>query len=302
MPAIFLQHVLMRFVFPWKIVTSQADRTLMKMSITDAANRSAPVEKTPALLIVEDDPDVGSYIGEVLSDDYQVAYAANGAEALIFLENHPVDLIISDIGMPHIDGLELLRRIREERQELVPVLFLTAHKEQTEVIQALLLGVDAYVTKPFESDELRARVHGLLMNDRLRKAAYAVYSTGDNDALAAAEPEDLDLSDVSFRVRWLKELEAVVEKEIGNPGIKVPDLAYKMALCERTFRKRIRLFTGFSPIEYLMEARMIKALRLLENKVYATVAEVVYAVGLNHAGYFSIQFRKRFGKYPSEYM
>lgn len=253
------------------------------------------------LLIVEDDPDVREYVGEVLSEYYQVTYAVDGIEALAFLAHHPVDLIVSDIGMPNMDGLELLRLLRHERGELIPVLFLTAHKEKTEVIQALLLGVDAYVTKPFESDELLARVYGLLMNNRRRKTAYAGYSSYDDGDTGTA-PEDSASSDLSFRMRWLKELEALVEKEISNPDVKVPDLAYKMAVSERTFRSRIRIYTGLSPSEFLMEARLNKALYLLENQIYPTVAEVVYAVGLSHSGHFSKLFRERFGKSPSEYL
>ncbi len=241
------------------------------------------------------------YLGELLSEQYQVAFASNGRQALHLLETKETDLIVSDIGMPEMDGFEFLRQLREDRQQFIPVLFLTGHTDKSEVIQALLSGVDAYVTKPFESDELIARVKGLLDNDRRRKTAYAGRPGKDEEGMLS-HPAEAENKEVSYRVRWLKELEGVVHSEIGNSYIKIPDLAYKMAVSERTLRNRIKNYTGLSPNEYLMEARMNQALYLLENKVYATVSEVAYAVGIDHISYFTKQFKERFSKTPSQYL
>ncbi|HAD13291.1 MAG TPA: hypothetical protein DCF33_12740, partial [Saprospirales bacterium] len=174
-----------------------------------------------------------------------------------------IDLVISDIGMPVMDGFELLRRVRQDRQNLIPFLFLTAHTDKHEVVQALLLGVDAYVTKPFESDEFEARVQGLLANNARRRVAYAqmIRETGVVDG--EDQEQVLAERDSSFRSRWLKELQLIVNQELVNPHIRVPDLAFLMAVSERTFRKRIREYTGFSPHEYMMEVFMNRALQLL---------------------------------------
>jgi DNA-binding response OmpR family regulator len=248
--------------------------------------------------VVGDDEDMREYLGSFLEELYQVFYASNGQEALSVLEQHSVDLIVSDIGMPIMDGFALLRCLRVERENFSPFLFLTAHIEKAEVMQALLLGVDAYITKPFESDELLARINGLLINNRRRKEAYL--QTAQTHPESNQDP--LVEGNASYRSKWLKELEGIANEEIGNPNIRIPDLAFKMAVSERTFRNRIKEYSGFSPHEYMMEVRMTKALHLLAKGTYLTVAEVANAVGLEYSSYFTKNFKERYGKAPSEYL
>jgi len=250
------------------------------------------------ILIVEDNLDMRDYIGSLLEEEYQVIYAANGQEALSILENGAVDLIISDIGMPIMDGFELLRVLRQEKENFTPFLFLTAQAIKTTIQQAFLMGVDGYITKPFESDEFLTRTNGILNNNRRRREAFEQKA---QPSLEAGQIPSLEES-VSFRSKWLKELENIVNAEISNPNIRVPDLAYQMTVSERTFRNRIREYTGFSPHEYMMEARMNRALQLLVTGTYLTIAEVAHAVGLEYSSYFSKNFKERFGKSPSEYL
>ncbi len=260
-------------------------------------------KRSEYILVVEDYEDMSNYLGLILSEaSYQVAYAQNGKEALELMDKAVFDLIISDVGMPEMDGYELLRAVREEKQLYIPFLFLTAHQSKPEILKALLLGVDAYVTKPFDSEELLARVRGLLFNNQRRKVFYA-QNKQENAANITAETYTgpLEMSN-SFRSRWLKELETILEKEISNSSIKIPELAFKMAVSERTFRNRIKEYTGLTPNEYIMDARMNRALYLLENQVYLTVAEVAYAVGIDHSSYFTRQFKERFGTNPSRYL
>lgn len=254
------------------------------------------------ILVVEDDEDIQEYLSSLLDGRHTILHAGNGEEALQVIDREEIDLVISDIGMPVMDGFELLRRVRQDRQNLIPFLFLTAHTDKHEVVQALLLGVDAYVTKPFESDELEARVQGLLANNARRKAAYAQMVQESGVEEVEDQEQVLAESDSSYRSRWLKELQLIVNQELVNPHIRVPDLAFLMAVSERTFRKRIREYTGFSPHEYMMEVRMNRALQLLEGRVYLTVSEVAHAVGLEYSSYFTKQFKERFGKAPSEYL
>lgn len=251
------------------------------------------------ILVVEDNEDMREYLGSLLADSHKVLYASNGQEALEVLGKHTVDLVVSDIGMPIMDGFDLLKHLRQALDNLVPFLFLTAHTERAELMQALLLGVDAYLTKPFESEEFLARVNGLLINHQKRKE---VYSQAIHPDAGAEDHRDNKEAPVSFRSGWLKELEGIVQKEFGNSNMRVPHLAYKMAVSERTFRNRVNEYTGLSPHEYLMEVRMHKALQLLEKGTYLTVAEVANAVGLEYSSYFTKQFKERFGKAPSEYL
>jgi YesN/AraC family two-component response regulator len=250
------------------------------------------------VLLVEDDPDMREYLGSLMEEDYRLVFASNGKDALQQLEKHPIDLVVSDISMPIMDGFELLKTLRQQLGNFVPFLFLTAYTEKSEVKQALLLGVDGYITKPFESDEFLARVGALLTNTR--KRVEALLQSSQTAALPHTEP--VEEAPASFKTQWLKELESIVNAELGNTSVKVPDLAHMMAVSERTFRNRIKEYTGLSPNEYMMEARMSKALQLLENGTYLTVAEVAYAVGLEYSSYFTKNFKERFGKSPSEYL
>lgn len=250
------------------------------------------------ILIVEDDEDILEYLDQLLADRYKTFNASNGQEAIELLEKEHIDLVISDINMPVMDGYEFLHKVRYEHQNLVPFLFLTALSKKHELIQALLLGVDAYVTKPFESDELTLRVQTLLSNNFRRKNIYA-QSTHQDECAETAKPER---KDQSYRTRWLKNLEAIVNHELSNSNVRIPDLAFQLAISERTFRNRIREYTGLSPNEYMMEARMNKALQLLEDRVYLTVSEVAHAVGLEYSSYFTRHFKERFGKSPSDYV
>ncbi|MGI9159411.1 MAG: helix-turn-helix transcriptional regulator, partial [Saprospiraceae bacterium] len=148
--------------------------------------------------------------------------------------------------------------------------------------------------KPFEKDEFLARIATILKNNQRRKTIYG--NSTQTTLTYAQEPED------SFRARWLKELDAIIGKNIAGSHVKVSDLAFQMAESERTFRNRIKTYTGRSPHEYLTEARMNKARYLLENQVYLTVAEVANAVGLDHGSYFTKRFKERFGRTPSEFL
>ena len=246
------------------------------------------------ILVAEDDGDMRAYLYELLAERYQLTFVSNGQEALEWLDQTEADLIVSDLIMPVMDGLELLYSLREKKQNLTPVIFLTAHSEKLQVMQALRMGVDGYVTKPFEKDEFLARIATMLTNNQRRKTIYG--NSSQTTLTYAQEPEH------SFRARWLKELDVVIGKNIAGSHIKVSDLAFQMAESERTFRNRIKMYTGRSPHEYLTEARMNKARYLLENQVYLTVAEVANAVGLDHSSYFTKRFKERFGRTPSEFL
>ena len=251
------------------------------------------------VLLVEDDEELLEYLGLRLREDYTVYSASNGFQALEIFAKHSIDLIVSDVNMPVMDGFNLLREVRLQDKNLTPFLFLTVNSNKEELLKGLLMGVDAYLTKPFEVDELLIRINSILINNSTRKNIYLKNSLSD-----ISEPKIGILKEeetASFKVRWLKKLEDVVASELSNANLKIPDIAYELAVCERTFRKRIKAYTGLSPHEYLMNARLAKALYLLENKIFLNIGEVATAVGLNNSGYFSKAFKERYGKLPSEF-
>ena len=142
-------------------------------------------------------------------------------------------------------------------------------------------------------------ISSILINNSIRKEIYY-----KNNQLAISQPQIKTLKEEetsSFKVRWLRQLEEVLTSELSNKNIKIPDIAFRLAISERTFRKRVKEYTGLSPHEYIMTARLAKALHLLENKIYMSIGEVATAVGLDNSGYFSKAFKERYGKLPSEF-
>ena len=248
------------------------------------------------LLIVEDDQDMLSYILSLLQADYNLLTATNGEMALQLLSTTSVDLVLSDVMMPQMDGFQLLEEGKRRYNDL-PFILLTARIETADRLRALQLGVDDYLTKPFVEDELKARLRNLLARyDERRKARTEALSSGN-------VPDTLSpLADQSFDRKWLTNLEEIVQCNISSPDFGVVNMAAQMNISERSLYYKIKSYTGMTPNQYLLEVRLMKARQLMENKSYSTVSEVCFAVGFSSLQYFSKVIKDRFGKPPSAFL
>jgi YesN/AraC family two-component response regulator len=176
---------------------------------------------------------------------------------------------------------------------------LTARADMRDRLRALRIGVDDYLLKPFDEEELLARIESLLKNQKERFSAHMGGQAEERDI----EPEvieprtTLTLEDQ----QWLAELERIVLSHINQYTLSADFIADKLALSRRQFFRRIKVLTGNTPNEYINEVRYSRARQLLEDRVFRTVKEVSYAVGMRDPLYFSQQFRERFGKQPSSY-
>lgn len=244
------------------------------------------------ILLVEDNREMRDHIQFFLNPLYPITIAANGSEALEKLkQNHNFNLIISDIMMPQMNGFDLLKRVRSDDQfKMIPFLILSARTDVKDQMNALRLGVDGYLTKPFEKEELLARVENLLQNQLRRKP-----TAPSSHSFASISPN-------SYVNKWLQELERVVKEHLHQNDLKVHQLATQLAVSERTLRDRIKEYTGLSPQQYILEARLLKAQELLENQVFQSVAEVSYNIGIKTPSYFAKVYKERFGKAPSDYL
>lgn len=245
----------------------------------------------PRVLVVEDNPEMSEFIRHLLDPPMVVHQAFHGKEALQWLEqNEPPDLIISDVMMPQMDGFELRNVLKNHvRWKNIPFIFLTASGAEQDVLRGFALGVDDYVVKPFHPAELVARVQNALWRSQRRRHFADVSAAGH-------EPE----TDVSADVTLLRRAEQVVLAQLDKPGFKVSDLAEALNYSRRQLSRIIGKLAGMSPVEFILEIRLQKAMELLRTGKYATVAEVRYAVGIESASYFTTKFRKRFGVSPSE--
>lgn len=257
--------------------------------------------QTETILIVEDNRDLRAYIADVLrAANYPVLEAENGQQALDLLHDLAAkqqlpQLILSDLMMPVMDGFQLLERLKSGEDTChLPVIMLTARAEMRDKLKALRIGVDDYLIKPFDEEELLVRIENLLKNQAARRKAIAVEDTPTPEAAAPR----LSLSDR----KWLETFEAYVQQHYSSDVLSVSALAYQFAMSESTLLRQLKRLTGLSPVQYLQEVRLNEARLLIERRSYNSIAQVASKVGYYDVRSFSRSFRQRFGKLPSEMM
>ncbi|NRA50482.1 MAG: response regulator, partial [Phaeodactylibacter sp.] len=291
----------------------EANDAIQPITLKNIATNTAPAkvkapEKPaggdhPKILIVEDNADLQQLLLDLLSEVYHCQVANHGAEAWQWLEsNDPkvqgIKLIISDVMMPEMDGYTLLEKIKADAYwSKTPVIMLTARSAEEDKLQALRMGVDDYLLKPFSPDELKARIQNLVQNFLARQIP------------AEQEPKHNTPPDFSFQLtetsadqQWLQEIEEATKNALEK-GIKLNTLvlAEQVFLSERQFARRLKKLTGLTPNAYIQEARLQLARQLLERQTYTTVNEVAQAAGYSSGSYLSKVFHERFGKKPGEY-
>lgn len=288
--------------------TSKMEETMASAEITLAyleTDAVSNVEKQYKILIVEDHPDMQRYINSLIESNYNTLLAANGKQALKILEQESIDLIISDIMMPEMDGYSLLSHLKNsDAYRSIPVIMLTALGNEAHKLQALTIGVDDYLTKPFSPQELLVRIHNLLERHaaRLRWQEDEKANTEVRDVFSADNREtSLESCVQEADIQWLKEIEKMIVANLENEDFPLKNLADQFNLSLRQFQRRIKKITGLTPTEYQREIAMQKARELLENGTYGNTTAVAYSVGISHVTRFSKLYEARFGKKPSEY-
>lgn len=193
--------------------------------------------------------------------------------------------------MPVMDGYQLLEKLKsDDATRHIPVVMLTARAEAQDKLKALRIGVDDYLTKPFDEEELLARIENLLKNSAARRAAAAEESEQSISAPLLSQSDR----------EWLEDFEAYVRGNFSSDLLNVAELTREFAMSESTLLRQLKRMTGLTPVQYLLEVRLAEARHLLETRGCDTVAEVADRVGYSDARSFSRAFRARFGKLPSE--
>ena len=255
-----------------------------------AAGKSPPKD-APSLLIVEDNPDMRTYILDTLAETYKVAVAADGQEGFEKAAVFFPDLIISDVMMPEIDGFQFCRMIKTDiRTSHIPVILLTAKSSGESKIEGLETGADDYLTKPFNAAELRARVKNLINQRRNLRERFSreIY----------LNPKDVTVT--SMDDRFLKKASEIAEQKISDPDFSVTNFVKEMGLSRTNLYRKLNALTGLSVKEFIRNIRLKRAAHLLQNH-YGTISEIAYAVGFNNPSYFTECFRKQFRQLPSQY-
>ena len=243
-----------------------------------------------SVLIIDDNADIRSYVHGLLNAEYSVIEAANGSEGIRKAMKYVPDLIISDVMMPGMDGIECCRRLKSELQTChIPVILLTACSLDEQRIQGYDGGADSYISKPFSSQLLLARIRNLIDSQQRLKQFF-----GDRQTLAKEDICDLDKD-------FVEKFKTIIEEKMSDSGLNVEDLGKDMGLSRVQLYRKIKSLTNYAPNELLRMARLKRAASLLASSEL-TVAEIAYEVGFTSPSYFTKCYKEQFGESPTEFL
>ncbi len=260
-------------------------------ALSDTPSLKPPLKaEAPTLLIVEDNPGVAAYIESLLKKDYHIMTARDGQSGVDMAKENVPDLIISDVMMPKKNGYEVCRELKnDERTSHIPIILLTAKASSEDKVEGLKGGADAYLTKPFNQEELAVRIKKMI---ELRKKLQARYSDAKLTKLKTQKKAD-SLEDV-----FLQKLVEVVEKRLDDPSLGVVDLCREANLSNMQVNRNLKALTGETPSRFIRSIRLEKAMELLQTSDL-NVSEVAYDVGFKDPAYFSRAFSEKFGQAPN---
>lgn len=271
--------------------SNQETETINPLTMQVENDAATAVQDLPIILVVEDESDMLQYVYEILSPSFKVLTAANGKEGVEHaLESIP-DLIVSDVMMPEMDGIELCRKLKADKATShIPIILLTALSDMNHHVQGIREGADVYLPKPFNSQLLLVHVHNLINSRNSLKELYAkkVFMGSGSFEIKTFEEE------------FLFKLMQLVEDNISNSDFNNDELANLMFMSRSTFYRKLKAVTGMSGNEFIRTARLNYASKLLKSGNYA-VTEAAFESGFNDIKYFRKRFQDQFGLSPSEY-
>lgn len=262
-------------------------------------------EKERSILIIEDNDELRRFLITILRDRYSVLEAANGKQGLEIISKELPDLIVSDVMMPEMDGIELLEAVKANRDTShIPVILLSAKASVDDRVKGLQYGADDYIAKPFNSAYLKARIESLIQQ-RNSLAAYYLRKPLKRLGKTVDKQPDTQLEQIlktlpAFNNSFIQEVLRLVDDNLQNPDFKIDDLAETMNMSRAVFYRKIKTFTGASPIDLVKEMRLKRALELLDTSSYS-LSEVAYQSGFSSPQYFSRVFKEQMQCTPNEY-
>jgi DNA-binding response OmpR family regulator/signal transduction histidine kinase len=248
-------------------------------------------DQVPLMLIAEDNDDMRSYILNEFKSQYRIIVASEGDSAFSLAVNEIPDIIISDIMMPGMDGVELCRRLKtDERTSHIPIILLTAKNTEENTLEGLENGADDYIPKPFNTSILKARVKNLYQSRLLLRNKFLKEPEASVKEISPSKPDE----------RFLKKAYEIVEKYIENPDFDVHQFSSELGMSRAQLYRKIDAVSGQSVHEFIRIVRLKKAAGLLADSDLA-VSEIVSKVGFNSFAYFTKSFKDYFGVTPSQY-
>lgn len=266
---------------------------------------SSDSDGKPIILIVEDNIDIQDYIKNSLSDTYKVITASNGKEGAEAAFNATPDIIVSDIMMPVMNGIDLCRTIKNDiRTSHIPVVLLTAKDSMKDKTEGYEAGADSYITKPFSGTLLKSRIANLLekQSQITKFFSAAASSPVQSPVIDIKAKHDEYINKISkLDSEFLAKVESLIEENMESQEVNVAAISQKLCMSTSTLYRKIKALTGISSNEYIRKIKMRKAEKLLLEGRFS-ISEIAYKVGINSEVYFRQCFKDEFGSSPSEYL
>lgn len=271
-------------------------RSLLKQEnfILNVGDEKYKRRTTYKILIIDDEEEIRDFLSQELIGSFKIMTAADGAEGLQLAITQLPDLIISDVMMPNMDGFNLVKRLKNNSNiSHIPIILLTSKAEHQDRIEGLDKGADAYLSKPFNIEELIVTINNLILNRRLLKGKFS-----------GAQDQDDKIKSIDFKSGddiLMERIITVINENISNAELNVNMLASQAGLSRSQLHRRLKDMTGIAPVDFIRNIRLKQAANLLKEKKM-DVSLVAYSVGFTNQAYFSTMFKKLYGISPTDYI
>lgn len=256
-------------------------------------------EDKPIIMLIEDNIDMCRMLQLQLQSDYRVFTAHEGGEGLKKIYRHHPDIIITDLMMPGMNGLELLRCVRQDFNiSHIPVIVLTAKNTEEDKMSAIKSGANAFIVKPFGKSYLTARINQLLEEQRIFQRKMVIQTATEN--LGESNKDEYEQHLVKKDIEFINKIHEIIEENLNANDFNIDTIAGSIGLSRSAFFKKLKSLTGLAPVDLVKEIRLNKAAKLIET-TDNNITEIAYSVGFRDAGYFGKCFRKKYEMTPKEY-
>ena len=276
-------------------IHTQHDMEKKPMDAEETTITDTPTENHPIVLVVEDNTDIREYIRSSFTELYEVITAKDGKEGWELAQARIPNIIVSDIMMPVMDGIELCKRIKEDmRTSHIPVILLTAKDSLQDKEEGYASGADSYLTKPFSAKLLHSRINNLL---ETRKKIASLLALADIQTKQESAVSSLNKLDNEF----LQKITQIIEENLEMEKMDIAFIADKMCMSHSTLYRKIKGLTDMSANEFIRKVKMRKGVELLMSGQY-TISEIAYMIGFSSVAYFRQCFKDEYGMSPSDYV
>ncbi|WP_044205777.1 response regulator [Flammeovirga sp. OC4] len=248
-------------------------------------------ENLPSILVIDDNEEIRKYLHKILKESYDVSLAENGKKGFEMAKEIMPDIVLSDVMMPEVDGIEMTRLLKQTDQTShIPVILLTAKADQSTLLQGYTTKADAYITKPFNKQELLIRIHNLLENRKILQSKFREHFLVKKDVVEFSNNDE----------KLIKSFTSIIEDNLDNTELSVEEVAQKLFISRSQLHRKIKALTGKSSSVFMRDIRLRYSAELLKNSD-TSISDIAYQTGFNTPAYFTKCFTDLYGVSPKKY-